>query len=350
MSANVTEQPLENGRRRGLTATSTRHASAAARAVTGLQSRYPLAQLVALIALFAYGATAIDGFTEPFSLRSMGVIAALLGLASLGQTIVVLIGGIDLSVAAYIAAGSVLTSELGVAHHWPFALVIVVLVIAAGLAGGATGYLAKRFEVQPLILTLGSSAVVLGALELWLNGQPAGAAPAWLGTLTSPAAQTLGLGIPPLVVIWLIVAILTGIILRYAQVGHWVYATGSNPRAARLALVPTTGVWVGAFATSAVGSAIVGVLLSGFAGGGDLTIGNSYLFETVAAVVVGGTALVGARGDYWRTVLGAVLLTVMNTILVGKGASPAVEQVAIGALILVVVFGYGRSRPHRDRI
>jgi ribose transport system permease protein len=318
--------------------------------VLSWQRRWPVMQLIALVALSGYGTATISGFASVFSLRSMLVIAALLGLASLGQTVVILIGGIDLSVGSFIAAGSVFSSELGVTHHWPFPLVLVALVGASGVVGGATGYAASKFGVQPLVLTLGTAALVLGALQVWLNGAAAGAAPAWVSTLTSPASHTFGVGIPPIAVAWLIVALLAGLVLRRTRIGRWVYATGANPRAARFALVPTTGVWTGAFAASAVSAAIVGVLLSGYAGGGDLTVGNPYVFGTIAAVMVGGTSFVGAKGDYWRTVLGALLLTLMTTILIGGGASDAVEQIIFGALILVVVFGYGRGRPLRDQI
>jgi ribose transport system permease protein len=283
-------------------------------------------------------------------MRSMLVIAALLGLASLGQTIVILVGGIDLSVASFMGAGSVFTSELSVRQHWPFALMLLALVIIAGLVGGLTGFVAQRLDVPPLVLTLGTGALVLGGLQVWLNGSATDAAPAWVTTLTSSAAGTFGFNIPPLFSVWFVVSCLTWVVLRRTRVGRWIYATGANPGAARLSLVPTTGVWVGAFATSAICASVVGVLLSGYAGGGDLTVGNPYVFETIAAVMVGGTSLVGARGDYWRTAIGALLLTLMTTILIGSGVSNPTMQIIFGALILAVVFGYGRGPALRDQI
>ena len=103
------------------------------------------------------------------------------------------------------------------------------------------------------------------------------------------------------------------------------------------------------FAFSAIISGLVGVLLAGFAGA-DQTIGDPYLFEGLTAVIVGGTTFLGARGDYTHTVVGALILTVLTTILVGKGYDQADTQIVFGVLILAVVAGYGRDRRIRDRI
>ena len=96
-------------------------------------------------------------------------------------------------------------------------------------------------------------------------------------------------------------------------------------------------------------SALVGVLLAGFAGA-DQTLGDPYLFSGLTAVIVGGTTFMGARGDYTHTVVGALILTVLTTILVGKGYDQADQQIIFGVLILLVVAGYGRDRRLRDRV
>ena len=96
-------------------------------------------------------------------------------------------------------------------------------------------------------------------------------------------------------------------------------------------------------------SALTGCLLAGFAGA-DQTVGDPYLFTTLTAVIVGGTTFMGARGDYTHTVVGALILTVLTTILVGKGYSQADQQIVFGVLILLVVAGYGRERRLRDRV
>ncbi len=106
---------------------------------------------------------------------------------------------------------------------------------------------------------------------------------------------------------------------------------------------------MGIFCASAVLSGIVGVLLAGFAGA-DPTLGDPYLFQGLTAVIVGGTAFMGSRGDYTHTVIGALILTELTTIMVGRGSDAADQQIIFGVLILVVVAGYGRERRLRDRV
>ncbi len=101
---------------------------------------------------------------------------------------------------------------------------------------------------------------------------------------------------------------------------------------------------------SAVASALVGIVLVGFTGTGEAGVGDPYLFLGLAAVLVGGTSLVGARGDYWRTVLGALIMTLFTTLLIGHGAGEALQEILIGVLILLFVGVYGREQRVRDRV
>lgn len=323
-----------------------------ARIVT-LQRRVPALQLAALIALVLYGASTIDGFASATSVRAMLVIAALLGIAALGQTLVVMLGGIDLSVPAFIGAGATMTAVLPESNGWPFGLVLLVLVAGSFLAGGITGWLCHRFAVESLILTLGSAALVAGGISVWRNSARTGSAPEWLTDVTSVTGKTLGLGVPPVVAIWLALAVAVAVALHRTRAGRALYTTGTNPRAADLALVRTARVWFATFGVSAVCSSLTGMLLAGFAGAGDQTIGNSYLFLGLAAIVLGGMSIAGNRSDaddYWRTVVGALILTVLTTILVARGVGAADQQIAYGVVILAVVAIFGRERRIRDRI
>lgn len=317
-------------------------------AAARLQGRYPILQLVALAALLAYGGATLDGFVSRMSIYAMLILAGFLGLAAVGQTFVILIGGLDLSIPAFILLGGTMVIQLPASSGWPFAAALG-LALAIALAAGATsGWICHRFGIQSLIVTLGMDAIVVGAIEGWIGGVLTGQPPGWLIRLVSPTSHTFGVSFPPLGVLWLVVAIVLGVVLHRTVVGRWIYAAGANPRAAQRALVPTGRLWVGAFAFSAACATLVGVLLAGFAPG-DMTVGDPYLFQSLTAVIVGGTAF-GARGDYWRTVLGALSLTVLTTVLIGHGYDDAVQQILFGAVILVVVYAYGRDRRLRDRV
>jgi ribose transport system permease protein len=314
-----------------------------------LQQRFPLLQIVALIALFVWGTASLPAFASKLNIDSMLVLASFLGIAAMGQTIVILIGGIDLSVPSVITAANLMTTQLG-GKGWAFAAIVAVILAAAAVAGAANGYFSHHFGVPPLIITLAIGSVVVGVVLAGTQASVYGSVPPWFTHFVSQASRTAGLPIPQVVTLWIVLAIVCGIILHLTGIGRRLFSTGANERAAQLALVNTERVWIGAFAASAVCSAVAGILLAAWSGTGEQNIGDPYLFLTIAAVIVGGTSLIGARGDYWRTVLGTLILTVLTTILVGHSYSAATQQIILGVIILVVVGTYGRDRALRDRI
>lgn len=323
--------------------------TSAVQAIGRVQRRLPFLQAVALVVLFVYGSSTIDGFSSSQSLRSMLVLAALLGLAALGQTLVMLIGGLDLSIPGYIVMGAIVVSQLCGGDHWSLVPVVLVVVAIAAVGGSATGYICHRYRINPLIVTLGTGAIATGGVVAWTHARLTGSAPAVLSKLTAANGTALGLPVSPVVLIWALVAVAMAVFLHRTIPGRRLYATGANPRAAELALVRTRRVWVGVFCISAVVSALVGILLAGFSGA-DQSLGDPYLFQGLTAVIVGGTVFAGARGDYTHTVLGALILTELTTILVGRGYDSADQQIIFGILILAVVAGYGRDQRLRDRI
>ena len=314
-----------------------------------LQRRFPILQIVALIALFVWGIVSLPAFAQHSSINSMLVLASFLGIAAAGQTLVILIGGIDLSVPAVITAANLLTTLLG-GKHWSFGAIVLVILGGAAAIGAANGFLIHHFQVPALIITLGTGAVVLGAVLAGTHASVYGSVPPWFTRFVSPVGTVGGVGVPPVVVLWAVLTIAIGIVLHLTGIGRRFYATGANERAAELALVKTEAVWVGAFSASAVFSAIAGILLGAWSGTGEQSIGEPYLFLTIAAVIIGGTSLIGARGDYWRTVLGTLILIVLTTNLVGHSYKEATQQIVLGLIMLVVVGTYGRDRALRDRI
>jgi ribose transport system permease protein len=314
-----------------------------------LQRRAPVLQLIALVALFAYGWATIAGFGARTSLTSMLVLASLLGLAALGQTLVLILGGLDLSVPGNIVMGAILTSQLYGAQHFSAAGALATIVVIAAVMGAATGWICHRWRIQPLVVSLGMGSMAAGATVAWTQGKLNGTPPPFLTDLTSASGTTFGLAVPPIVLIWGVIAVLVAVVLHRTAAGRRLFATGANPRAAALARINTKKVWVSVFATSAVCSALVGALLAGFAGA-DQSLGDPYLFSALTAVIVGGTTFMGARGDYTHTVVGALILTVLTTVLVGHGLQPADQQIIFGVLILLVVAGYGRDRRLQDRV
>ena len=299
--------------------------------------------------VFAVGSFTIEGFSSAFSVRAMLVLASLLAIASLGQTLVMLLGGIDLSIPFLIGFGNVVFAKLyGNGLAAPLAFVLVLLLAAC--IGACSGWMAATLEIHPLILTLGIGTMVQAGIQLWTGGLTSGSAPDAINEIVS-----LGGSVGPLPVPWLVpgtVVLTVVVIFALARTifGRRLYALGSNPVAARLALVQPVAMWSATFALSAVFAALAGILLLGFTGSSDAGVGTPYLFQTVAAVVIGGTALIGGRGGFLGTLAGAIVLIQLRTLLIGFGLSEALVQTATGALILLLVAAYGREAPLRNSI
>lgn len=319
------------------------------RRASAVQARVPVMQLLLAVAVFEYGSATLPGLSSWASIKTILVLASLVGLASVGQTLLILMGGFDLSVAGFMLAGALVVTVLTGKYHIPFGVGLAGAVVAAGLLGAVAGRVCHRYRIQPLIVTLAMGSIAVGLVQVQTAGGAEGFAPQWLTTLTSSATHTFGIDVPPLVVMWLIVAVALILFLHRTVIGRRLLATGSNPRAADYALIRTRRIWTLAFAFSAVTSVLVGILVAGFAGSVDGQVTDPYLFQSVVVVIVGGTVF-GGPGDYLRTVAGTLFLTVLGTVLIGHGASEPDQQILYGVMILGTVAVYGRGRRLTDRI
>jgi ribose transport system permease protein len=311
-------------------------------------NRYVVAIALAVL-VFVLGRLLVNGFGSEFGIRAMLVLTALLGIASVGQSLVVLIGGIDLSIPFMMGFANVVAAQLN-GQGVPFGLVVLLVLGMAALIGAFNGGLSARLRIHPLIVTLGVGTIVQGAVLLWTAGFPSGRAPQYITDMVSLGARTGPLPVPPIVPIWVMLTLIVSFVLARTVLGRRMYALGANPEAARLALVRPVHIWSITFAISAVFAAIAGILLVGFTGSAYAYVGDPYLFQTIAAVVIGGTSLQGGRGSYFGTMIGAFVLIELNTVLIGLGFNQALIQAALGIIIIVLVSIYGREPHVRTRI
>jgi ribose transport system permease protein len=308
-----------------------------------------------LVALCLVGLAAVDGFGSPANIRTMLLFGAFLGIVACGQTLCALLGELDLSIPFVVGAANIGMLWL-VGNGTPSWLAVVIVVGVAIVVGMITGLISFFQPGGSLILSLGVGFAVLGAAQICVSlgadqaGTVYGRVPGWLTDIASARAGFLGIGVAPLV--WLWAALFIGVVfgLRRMWVGRGLYAMGGNRTAADRVLVPEFAIWLGVFAFSAAMAALVGILLLGFSGGAFADVGRPYLFTTVAAVVVGGTSLLGGRGGYGLTTLGVAVLTVLATVLVGLGLSTAAQQAVLGLLIVPMVALYGREPHPRTQI
>ena len=296
------------------------------------------------IALHVLGSIVIEGYSSEFTVRSMLVLASLLGVASIGQTLVVLIGGIDLSTPFVIGFANVVAAQL-YGDGMNFVLVCVIVGVLALVIGAVNGALSSTLAIHPLIVTLGVGTAIQGAVLLWTAGFPAGSAPETVTKFVSIGGHAGPLPVPWLVPSFLVVIAIISVVLARTPFGRRLYAVGSNPSAAPYALISPRVVWTVTYALSALFAAAAGVLLLGFTGSAYGDVGQPYLFQTIAAVVIGGTTLVGGRGGLIGTAAGALVLIEINTLLIGLGLSPAMVEAALGVLIVALASLFG-CEPH----
>jgi ribose transport system permease protein len=263
--------------------------------------------------------------------------AAVLGLIAAGQTLVMLTGGVDLSVATTATAGAFMISRFGT--HGSVEAILVALAVGLGI-GLVNGVGVAVFRVNALIMTLGVSTITLGLLTVQAQKQFTSLVPDFVVTLGSKRFLTY---IPYDLLVWLPIAALIILGLRYSGIGRMIYAVGDNPVASRLGGVRIWQVLLVVYALCGLLSAAAGILLVGFNNAADLGIGAPFLLPSVAAVVIGGTSIFGGLGGYAGTVLGALILTVLDSLLTILNASQAVRQIIYGLIVLALAAIYARA-------
>lgn len=310
----------------------------------------PALPALLMVALFGLGSIVVSGFASRNNVDSILVLGTFLGIAAAGQTLVIILGGVDLSVASAVGLGQVFTS-VEYSRGMPLWEILVILCGLGIAIGIINGWVSSYFRVHPLIVTLGVGFAISGGALMWTSGGSAqGASPPILTKIVSLGATIGPIPVPPVVLVWLGVAVVMIVIQRQSRIGAELYALGSNPEAAQLALARRKTVWAFTYALSAVMSILAGVLLAGFSGGANFGAGDPYLFNSIAAVVVGGTTLLGGAGGYGRTILGSIIIIEITTILVGLGLGPSLQQTLLGVFIIVVAALTGRERHVRARV
>ena len=306
--------------------------------------------LIVLGALIVVSSFTIDGFLSASNIKAILLFASFLGIACIGQTLVALLGGLDLSIPFLIGAaniGLLYLISLGV----PAGVALAAVLIIGGGIGFLNGVLSFKLQGQALILTLGMGFAVAGLVQILtsigsaFSGNVFGTVPPWLQNLAAMNGKFFGLAVPPTILLWIALAILVILGLRYTAYGRQIYALGGNRRSAKLIGVSEFKYWTLAYSISGFFAALTGSLLLGWSGGGFIGVGDPYLFTTLAAVVIGGTSLAGGYGGYGFTVIGVLVLQVLSSFLIGIGLKYEWQQFIFGLLILPMVALYGRA-PH----
>jgi ribose transport system permease protein len=300
-----------------------------------------IASLFVLVILaFGSGYTLLTqgslAFLTPTYLLQQLQVAAFLGIVAAGMMLVILLGHIDLSVPWTIATAAMMATAAGGAAALPVGLGVG---LAVGLLNGlGVAYL----RVPSMIFTLGMNAVLRGLMVMHTGGF----APQTQATeLMTRLATSHVLGLPTALLVWALLSVGMVLLLRRTVFGRYVYAIGNREAAAYLSGVPTRAVLVAAFALCGLCAALAGVLLAGYSTKAYQGMGDAYLLPSIAAVVIGGTHILGGRGRYAGTVVGTVLITLLASVLSVMQMAEAGRQVIYGLVIIAMLLAYGRGRP-----
>ena len=295
-----------------------------------------------IVALLLMGSLYSKSFLSPEYLLQQLKVASFLGVIATGSMIVILIGQIDLSIPWAVAVGGMMSTAatgwgpVGDTFAIPFG-------VACGVAIGlVNGYGVAYLRIPSMIVTLAVNAVAQGLMVVHTGGfSPQDA--------SSPAMRALATGtslhgVPNALIVWGVVGAATVFLLTRTTFGRAVYGVGNRERAAYLSGVDTQKVVLAVFALAGGLSACGGVLLAGYASKAAQGMGDAYLLPAIASVVLGGASILGGRGNYFGTVAGVILITLLQSILSVVQMPDAGRQIIYGVVIVAMLLIYGRER------
>ncbi|WP_119273343.1 ABC transporter permease [Taklimakanibacter deserti] len=297
--------------------------------------------IVALVWIVA--GIAKPGFGSYGHLRYLLELAAVIGLVAIGQTYVVIAGGIDLSVGAIVTVSAVGVPLVALSGDGSGALAVLFILAAATGIGLLNGLGVAYLRIHPMIMTLAMATFLQGVLILIAGGTAISAQNpllAWLGN-----ARVIG--IPAGVILWALASAIALFVLHATPFGARLFALGANPVASALSGVNVRTSTMAVYAVSGLTAGLAGVLVLGMNGQGYVGIGDPYLLASIAAVVLGGTSILGGSGTYAGTIPGAILLVTITALITVVNASAGWRSILFGTLILLLLLLSGRDSQRR---
>jgi ribose transport system permease protein len=292
----------------------------------------------------------ISGILQPnyFSLASifqLFALASFLGIIAMGQTLVILTGGLDLSVAYCLNIGAVVMTQTAAQYGaLPAVLLVFLIALAVGIINGIG---IAILNISPLIMTLAMNSILNSAVLVYTGGTPRGVVPPVIsflggGQLFLNADRTLG--IRAVILVWIVLSAVVIFMLRKTSYARKIYAIGTNRRAAWLSGVNVKGVIISAYCLSSVSAVLAGLLLAGSSGLSYIGMGNYYQMLSIAAVVIGTTSINGGKGGYVGTIAGVLITFVIARLLTALQWTDSIRQIINGAIILMMLLLYGREK------
>ncbi len=314
----------------------------------------PVAALILAVVLFLLSGLLPNGYGSDLGVAKAQAtnilrLAVFLGVIAAGQTLVIISGaeGIDLSAGSVVTLTAILTYVIvnGANEKVLFALLVALAVGA--FIGFLNGVGITFLKVSPFVMTLGMAGLVTGAIIIINHGNVNGkVAPIMTRLVARPLSPSLQ--IPNAIIVWLLFGFLMWLLLERTSFGRNLFAIGSNRVTARLSGVNVTGMNLATYALAGALAGFGGFLVVGNTGVVFIALGQPFLFPSIAAVAVGGTLLSGGKGSYWGTMAGAIVLTLITSLLTTMQMDDSVRRMVLGATLLILISIYGRQRALRQ--
>jgi ribose transport system permease protein len=291
-----------------------------------------LAYLAAFI-LFLAVSLYSPGFANPAHVATLITLASFIGIVAIGQTLVIVGGGIDLSVPWILNSAAILVTALAHGQNLPLVWIVPLILLFGCAVGVINGIGIALLRVPPIVMTMSVNVITQGLLLIVTRGFPPPLAPK---ALTFIAAGKLG-PVPVMLLVWVVLAVILVVIERRTTFGRFLYAVGSNRTVAALSGVPIVRTTITAYALSGTTAALAGILLCGYSRQAYLGMGDPYLFTSIAAVAIGGASILGGTGSYLGTIAGALVLTILTGVLPIFRLDIGALRIIYGLVILVTV-------------
>jgi ribose transport system permease protein len=302
--------------------------------------KYRLGPLIGFVLLFVILSIMSPQFLTFDNLRNVGLQTTVNALLAVGMTFVILTAGIDLSVGSAVALSSVVASQLMLSHVDVWLACIIGLLVGA-IGGAINGIFVSYGKLAPFIVTLGTMQLFRGLTEVFTQGIPIFNLPQSFSELG--AGMIIGIPIP--VIITAIVFIAAWIVLKKTVVGRKIYALGGNEKVAHLAGIKVKRYFVWVYVVSGILAALAGLILTSRLGSAEPTAGNGYELDAITAVVLGGTSLVGGEGSVVGTLIGALILGVIDNGLNLLNVNSFYQDAVKGLIILIAIL-LDRKKSH----
>ena len=308
--------------------------------MTSLKDKLPpigtLGPFIALLIACVFFASQTDRFLTGENLSLILQQVMVVGVIAIGQTLIVLTAGIDLSCGMVMALGGIVMAKLAVEMGVPVPLAILAGIAVTALFGLVNGLLVTRIKLPPFIVTLGTLNIAFAVTQLYSNSQTVTDLPAamtWLGNTFQIGGTEVAYGSVLMVLLYLGV----WFYLRETAAGRHIYAVGNNPEATRLTGIPTERVLLGVYVLAGVFYGIASLLSVSRIGVGDPNAGQTENLDAITAVVLGGTSLFGGRGMILGTLVGAIVVGVLRNGLTLMGVSSVYQVLITGILVILAV-------------